>query len=168
MFSHKLLVIGISAILLIPLAPIIDWVYYHDRKPFVPPIRYTGELPIRNDSYGDGRFGASRKGGRLHKGLDILGSLKSQVFAVKGGSAKTGFSKNGMGKYVIITHTEGFVTLYGHLSELCVKEGDRTRQGAVIGYVGKTGNARYKKIKPHLHFEVRRNGEYLDPLLFLK
>lgn len=160
--------IGISVILLISFAPLIDWAYYHDRNSFIPPIRYTGKIPIRRDVYGDGHFGASRKGGRAHKGLDIYAPLDSNVIAPKGGRVKTGFAKNGMGKYVIIKHPGDYVTLYGHLSKFCVKDRQRIRQSAVIGYVGKTGNAKYKKIKPHLHFEIRKDGKYLDPLSFLK
>ena len=167
-FMKRILLVSISAILFIPLAPLIDWAYYHDRKPFIPPIHYTGEVPIRKDAYGDGHFGAPRSRGRTHKGLDIYAPLYSEVKAAKGGRVKTGFVKNGMGKYVIIKHPGDFVTLYGHLSKFCIKDRQRIRQGVVIGYAGKTGNAKYKKIKPHLHFETRKNDEYLDPLLFLK
>ena len=167
-FMKRILLIGISAIIFIPLAPLIDWAYYHDRKSFVPPIHYTDKVPIRKDTYGDGHFGAPRRGGRTHKGLDISAPLYSEVKAAKGGRVKTEFVKNGMGKYVIIKHPGDFVTLYGHLSKFCIKDRQRIRQGVVIGYVGKTGNAKYKKIKPHLHFETRKNDEHLDPLLFLK
>ena len=163
----KIFLLGISAILFIPLIPLIDWVYYRDKKLFIPPIYYTGRVPIRKDVYGEGYFGAPRRGGRLHKGLDISASLYSDVVASKGGRAKTGFVKNGLGKYVMIKHPEDYVTLYGHLSEFCVKNNQRVRQGLVIGCVGKTGNAKHKSIKPHLHFEIRKDGKHLDPLLFL-
>lgn len=163
----KILLIGIIAILLIPIAPLIDWAYYRDQKVFIPPIRYTGKPPIRKDVYGNGHFGASRRGGRRHKGLDISAALSSKVIASKGGRVKTGFAKDGMGKYVIITHHGNYVTLYGHLSRFGVRHNQRVRQGEVIGYVGKTGNARYKKIRPHLHFEIRKDSQHLDPLLFL-
>ena len=104
----------------------------------------------------------------MHKGLDIRTPLHSKVTAVRGGRVQAGFSKNGFGKYVIIKHPGDYVTLYGHLSKFCVNDSQRIRQGTVIGHVGKTGNARYKAIKPHLHFEIRKDGKYLDPLLFLK
>lgn len=165
---RKTLLLGLGVILLIPLAPLIDWVYYRDVKPFVPPIRYIGEIPIRNDSYGDGHFGASRSGRRAHKGLDICSPLYSEVIAFRGGRAEIGFDKNGMGKFVIIKHPEDYVTLYGHLSKFSIKQSERIRQGTIIGHVGKTGNAKYKEIEPHLHFEIRKNGRYIDPLLFLK
>ena len=164
----KILLPGISLILLIPLAPLTDWAYYRDRKTFIPPIRYTGEAPVRDDSYGDGHFGARRSGGRAHKGLDIEAPLRGEVMASKGGRAEVKFQKNGMGKYIIIKHPGGYSTLYGHLAEYGVGADKRVRQGAVIGYVGKTGNAKYKRIKAHLHFEIRKNNEPIDPLTYLK
>ena len=163
----KIFLLGISATLIIPLFPFLDWMHYRDLKPFMPPIHYTGEIPIRNDVYGDGHFGARRRGGRLHKGLDIYAPLNSNVIAAKGGRAKTGYTKDGMGKYIVISHAGDCTTLYGHLSKFCVENMQRVRQGDVIGLVGKTGNARYRKIKPHLHFEVRKGGKHVDPLLYL-
>ena len=80
---------------------------------------------------------------------------------------RIGFVKNGMGNYVIINHPGNYSTLYGHLSRCSVKNNQRVRQGSVIGYVGKTGNASHKKIKPHVHFEVRKNGKHIDPLSVL-
>jgi len=164
----KIFLLGVSAILFIPVALLIDWAYYRDQKFLTPPVSYNGEVPIRNDAYGNGHFEAPRKGKRKHKGLDIYAPLHSEVTASKGGRVKTGFVENGLGKYVIIMHPEDYITLYGHLSEIAVKDKQRIRQGTVIGCVGKTGNAKYKNIKPHLHFEIRKRGEHLDPLLFLK
>ncbi len=165
---NKALLVGITLTLLIPLAPVMDWAYYRDRRSFIPPIRYAGDTPIRNDAYGDGHFGAPRRGGRLHKGLDIYAPLRSEVIASRGGRAEVKFQKDGMGKYIVIRHGGEYSTLYGHLAECRVKNNERVRQGSVIGYVGKTGNAKYKRIKPHLHFEIRSNTKYLDPLLLIK
>lgn len=160
-------VIGIVLTLLAPFGMLADWFYYRDRKPFIPPVHYVGNVPIRNDTYGEGCFGASRRGKRVHRGLDILAPLRSEVRASKGGIARVRLQRNGMGKYVVIEHTGNYTTLYGHLSDWCVKDIQRVRQGDLIGYVGKTGNARYKKIEPHIHFEVRKEGTYLDPMIFL-
>ena len=162
------LLFGIVAILAIPLVPLVDWVYYHDRKSFTPPVHYVGMVPIRKDVYGDGCFGAPRKGKRMHKGVDVSAPLYSEVMASKGGRVKILFQKNGMGKYVVITHSQGYVTLYGHLSKFSVKDNERVRQGKIIGYVGKTGNAQYRGIKPHIHFEIREGGKHIDSLLFIE
>ena len=159
----RLLLLGISAALLISVIPLADWAYFRDRRSFISPVYCAGEIPIRNDAYGDGRFLAPRRGKRKHKGLDICAPLKSEVRASKGGISRIKFQKAGMGKYVIIQHAGAYSTLYGHLHEYEVADGDRIRQGDVIGYVGKTGNARYNSMKPHLHFEIIKNGEHLDP-----
>ena len=69
----------------------------------------------------------------------------------------------GYGKYIMIYHPDGFQTMYGHLSDYRVATGKNIRQGDVIGLTGKTGNAAYKAIQPHLHFEIRKDGEPQDP-----
>jgi murein DD-endopeptidase MepM/ murein hydrolase activator NlpD len=137
------------------------------KEDFISPIKYKGDIPIRKDEHGDGRFGTPRSGGRSHRGLDICAPLHAYVMASKSGIARVGFVKNGMGKYVIIHHADGAATLYGHLSRIRIKNNQRVRQGTIIGYVGKTGNARYKNIDPHLHFEIRKKGKCIDPLLFI-
>ena len=76
--------------------------------------------------------------------------------------------KTGSGNYVIIRHPGNISTLYGHLLEVYVKKNNLVRQGEVIGSVGKTGNANYADIQPHLHFEVRKNGIPQDPLEYLE
>lgn len=134
---------------------------------YIPPIKTRGTILIRKDNHGDGHFGAPRRGGRSHKGIDIYAPVNTKVIASKNGVAKAGFVENGMGKYVIIRHSDGSSTLYGHLSVIAIKNNQRVCQGKVIGYAGKTGNAKYKGIQPHLHFEIRQRGRCVDPLLFI-
>jgi murein DD-endopeptidase MepM/ murein hydrolase activator NlpD len=73
----------------------------------------------------------------------------------------------GMGNYIILRHPSNTITIYGHLSKIYVRRNQLIRQGDVIGSVGKTGNANYRDIQPHLHFEVRKNGVPEDPLQYL-
>jgi len=143
---------------------------YRIMEPFFEmPIKTTAEiitaenLPIRNDAYGDGYFGAKRKGGRLHKGLDLEGDLKEEVYASKSGWVRVRFVKKGYGNLVIIKHPGGHETRYGHLDSVSVKNNQWVRQGEVIGLVGKTGNADVKGMTPHLHFEIRKNDEPVNP-----
>jgi len=164
----KTIALGLCLVLAAPIASAVDWLYYRDHKPFISPIRYPGKIVIRNDEYGEGHFGARRRGGRSHRGVDMLAPLKSDVMASKGGRVTVGYQKDGMGKYVILRHPEGYKTLYGHLSEILAEDDERVRQGDLIGLIGKTGNARYRKIKPHLHFEIKKDGRYLDPLSFVQ
>jgi len=75
--------------------------------------------------------------------------------------------RKGMGNCIEILHPGNIVTVYGHLSAIYVSAGDFVRQGQFIGRVGKTGNANYSNIRPHLHFEVRKDGQAQDPLDYL-
>ena len=63
----------------------------------------------------------------------------------------------------MIDHGNGYVTVYGHASELCCSVGQQVSQGETIGLIGSTGNS----TGPHLHFEVRLNGEYQNPLNYV-
>ena len=65
----------------------------------------------------------------------------------------------GYGRYIIIDHEEGYSTLYSQLSRYNVKEGQEVKEGDVIGYVGSSGTS----TGPHLHYEVMKDGEYVDP-----
>ena len=70
----------------------------------------------------------------------------------------------GYGRMVEVDHGNGFSTRYGHLSRIDVKVGDHVVRGNVVGEVGSSG----RSTGPHLHYEVRRNGDAIDPLAFLK
>src|SRR5205807_9109936 len=69
----------------------------------------------------------------------------------------------GYGNFVLITHGNGFATLYGHLSSIAVSTGQGVRRGQVIGAEGSTGYS----TGPHLHLEIRHNGAYQNPLSYL-
>ena len=125
------------------------------------------KLPVRNDAYGDGWFGAKRKNGRTHKGLDLAAELQSPVYASKSGWAKTYCYPKGYGNLVVINHPGGWQTRYGHLDKIEIKKFQWIRQGDIIGTVGKTGNANARGIMPHLHFEIRHKGEAVDPEEYL-
>jgi murein DD-endopeptidase MepM/ murein hydrolase activator NlpD len=99
-----------------------------------------------------------------HNGIDIANGYGAPVYAAEGGRVivvqklSTGF-----GWYVVLDHENGFTTFYTHLSDFEVDYGEWVTQGAIIGYVGSTGNS----TGPHLHFEVRNNNVPRDPLSFL-
>ena len=69
-----------------------------------------------------------------------------------------------MGNYVMINHGDGLITIYMHASKLYVNKGDIVTKGQQIAAVGSSGNS----TRPHLHFSVRVNGEYVDPWKYLK
>lgn len=101
-----------------------------------------------------------------HTGIDIGGPGGAPVLAADSGiiSFAGGNPRIGYGNYIIITHGNGYSTLYGHLSGFNAGTGQTIRRGAVIGYEGSTGFS----TGPHLHFEVRYNGGYVDPLAYLR
>ena len=162
----KILITFLVISLTQPIISIAYWSYYRDRVPMFIPVDCNGSIEIRNDRYGNGHFGAKRRGGRTHKGIDLLASLKSNVYASRGGRVIIGYQETGMGKYVIIIHPGGYSTLYGHLSGILAKDGSRVRQGEIIGLIGKTGNANHRGLLAHLHFEVKKDGIVIDPAIF--
>ncbi len=103
--------------------------------------------------------------GRVHKGIDIAGALGTPIYASRAGTVITAEDKgNGYGNMVEIDHGNGFVTLYGHLNTIECKVGDKVIPGLLIGTMGSTGNS----TGVHLHFEVLKDGENLDPLQFVE
>jgi murein hydrolase activator len=99
----------------------------------------------------------------FRRGIDIAAHVGDEVRAVDGGQVAKADWFKGYGKLVIIDHGGGMYTLYGHLSQLEVNNGDRVERGQVIGLAGDTGSLKGAK----LYFEVRRNGAAEDPLLWL-
>jgi murein DD-endopeptidase MepM/ murein hydrolase activator NlpD len=142
--------------------------YFLDKSYLLSPIEYKVKIVIRSDSMGDGVFASPRNGGRLHQGIDLLAPLGSPVFAARSGVVAAATSSKGMGNFVIIQHPGSIVTIYGHLQDIYAEKNALVRQGELIGSVGKTGNANYRNMQPHLHFELRKNGVPQDPLLYLQ
>ncbi|MGQ9778409.1 MAG: peptidoglycan DD-metalloendopeptidase family protein [Bacillota bacterium] len=101
--------------------------------------------------------------GRMHRGLDIAVPAGTPVRAAASGRVLFAGWQSGYGLVVILGHPDGRQTVYGHNSCLCVKAGQWVPVGAVLAKVGATGNA----TGPHLHFEVRVPGGYVDPLRVL-
>ena len=128
----------------------------------VPPVD-AQPLTIRHDAKGDGQFQAPRSGHRLHRGVDVVAPLNSPVRAIRSGRVLEVGEQRGLGRYVVLQHGEALRSLYAHLNETRVEAGRRVRQGALIGLVGKTGNAAHPWIMPHVHLEVIRDHEPIDP-----
>jgi murein DD-endopeptidase MepM/ murein hydrolase activator NlpD len=145
-------------------------VFFRLKEPYFKyPIKAEyGKLIIRSDALGEGEFGAKRRNGRTHSGIDIMAPIDTPVYASKSGIAFRGNVPNGYGQYIMIYHPDGTQTFYGHLSGWNVASTDMVHQGELIGFVGKTGNARSKSIQPHLHFEIRKRGEPQDPKALLR
>ena len=100
---------------------------------------------------------------RFHSGIDFGADYGSLVYASDRGRVIYADWYGGYGNAVIIDHGNGMTTLYGHCSELYVKDGDVVEKGQPISAVGSTGFS----TGPHLHFELRANGEPIDPAAYL-
>lgn len=150
------LLLGGAAVALALELPFVNW------QPIAAPVD-TERLVIRHDAKGDGRFQAPRSGNRVHRGVDLAAPMGSPVRAVRSGTVvQVGFHR-GFGRYVELEHRGGLRSLYAHLKDIGVEAGQRVRQAAVIGTVGKTGNARHPWIAPHVHLELTRDGTPIDP-----
>jgi murein DD-endopeptidase MepM/ murein hydrolase activator NlpD len=124
---------------------------------FILPAR--GRLSSRFGVRGDPFTGLSR----FHNGIDLAGPVGTPVRAAMSGKVSmVGFNPN-YGRYLILSHAEGFQTLYGHLDGFQVRKGTRVRQGELIGTMGNSGYS----TGSHLHFSIFLRGEPVDPSRYL-
>jgi murein DD-endopeptidase MepM/ murein hydrolase activator NlpD len=100
----------------------------------------------------------------LHSGIDFRAKVGSDALVTAPGVVVKAGWNGGYGRMVEVDHGNGFSTRYGHLSRIDVNVGDHLVRGGVVGEVGSSG----RSTGPHLHYEVRRNGDPIDPLAFLK
>ncbi|MBP9160250.1 MAG: M23 family metallopeptidase [Flavobacteriales bacterium] len=99
-----------------------------------------------------------------HMGLDFTSPTGTKIHATGDGRVSfAGYNASGFGDHVVIDHGFGYETLYGHMSKINVREGQRVKRGDTIGEVGSTGLS----TGPHLHYEVHKDGAPVDPVNFL-
>jgi len=129
---------------------------------------WSGAFERPTDTETSGVFGSARvyngKKKSQHLGLDFRASTGTPVHATNAGTVILARALYFEGNCVMLDHGQGLVTVYMHLSEFKVKEGDKVAAGQLIGLSGGTGRA----TGPHLHFAVRWRGEYLDPRTLLE
>jgi len=125
--------------------------------------------PVRNENlravasgfgYRTDPFTKARK---FHAGMDFSAKSGTPVFASGDGIVeRADNTASGYGNHIVIRHGFGYQTLYGHLSKYKVRSGQHVKRGDIIGFVGSTGRSE----APHLHYEVHKNGEVVNPLNF--
>jgi len=135
---------------------------------FVWPIVFRDHAPITQ------RFGCTDLAGepynpicaskRWHTGLDLGMPKGTPIFASEAGVAHVHRDSRGYGNHVLISHGDGYFTLYAHLSDFAVQDRQILQRGELVGLAGSTGYS----TGPHLHFEIRHEADYLDPCAFLK
>ncbi len=117
--------------------------------------RLTSEFGVRRDPF--------TRGLAQHDGIDLAATPGTAIHPLEKGVVTYAGWKSGYGRMVIVEHENGLQTVYGHSSKLHVTEGDVVTPNDVIAEVGSTG----RSTGAHLHFEVRRDGEAIDPMPFL-
>lgn len=95
-----------------------------------------------------------------HTGIDVPAPRGTNILSAKSGVVVTSVRHPRYGEYVVVSHSDGTSTLYAHMSQRLVKEGQTVKQGQVLGLVGTTGYSTGN----HLHYEVRINGNRTDPI----
>jgi murein DD-endopeptidase MepM/ murein hydrolase activator NlpD len=100
----------------------------------------------------------------FHKGIDLAAPIGTPFHAARDGIVVFSGRMQGYGNVIFIRHKDGYITVYGHNKVNLVKNGDIVRQGQTVGEVGRTGIA----TGPHLHFEVRKMEEIINPVVALK
>ncbi|MCE1198653.1 MAG: M23 family metallopeptidase [Marinilabiliales bacterium] len=96
---------------------------------------------------------------RFHYGMDFTAPVGTEIFATGNGIVKEVGRNAGYGNIIVIDHGYGYETLYGHLSRTKVQVGQTIKRGDVIGFVGNSGAS----TAPHLHYEVMKNGQKVNP-----
>jgi murein DD-endopeptidase MepM/ murein hydrolase activator NlpD len=109
-----------------------------------------------------GRVSQEFHGG--HAGMDIFAPMGTPIYAAKGGTViSAGWNNGGYGNLVLVSHGDGLVTAYAHMSQVIAVQGQSVGAGTILGLEGSTGNS----TGPHLHFEVRVNGSAVNPRNYL-
>lgn len=123
------------------------------------PLRYTRV----SSQYGYRTHPVTKKHS-FHPALDLTAKRGTPVYAPASGVVVLAKRKGAYGKLLLLDHSFGFKTAYGHLSKFAVKSGDFVSKGDLIAYVGSTG----RSTGPHLHYEVRYLDKWLDPKTFIQ
>ena len=127
-------------------------------------LRYPVEFTEISSEFSHERFHPIVRQWRPHWGVDLAAPYGTPVRATADGAVASSGWENGLGNTVRITNADGIATAYGHLASFApaVVPGAPIERGQVIGYVGSTGLS----TGPHLHYELTRDGEHLNPLQF--
>ena len=130
----------------------------------IPAIQPISNKDLERISSGFGyRIHPIYKVAKLHTGLDFAADIGTEIYATGDGVVeKTESVYTGYGNSVVIQHGYGFQTRYAHMSKIIITQGQKVTRGQLIGLVGNTGSS----TGPHLHYEVMRNGEKVDPAFY--
>ena len=132
-----------------------------DRLDYTPSIDPTGPGSYISSGFG---FRTDPFNGKRvkHTGIDIAGRKGTPIYSTADGVVSATGSNAWLGWYIILEHKYGYTTIYGHLDKILVKKGQDIQRWQQIGEMGRSG----RTTAPHLHYAVKHNGKYEDPLKF--
>lgn len=130
---------------------------YPDGTPVVGLVEVSSEFGIRGNPFGGGSY-------EMHEGIDFVGEYGDIIAATGDGVVTLAGPNGGYGNTVTINHDHGYETLYAHMSEVKVKEGETVKRGQIIGYIGSSG----RSSGPHLHYSIYKNKKAINPRQLLK
>lgn len=130
----------------------------------IPAIQPVANKDLKHVASGFGwRIHPIYKTEMLHTGMDFTASVGTEIHATGNGVVnKVEMNGRGYGNNATIDHGYGYETLYGHMSKIAVRQGQKISRGDLVGFVGNTGTSS----GPHLHYEVRKNGTPINPVNF--
>jgi len=125
-------------------------------KPLKGDMEVTSEFGLRRNPFGGFSY-------EMHSGIDFRGPVGTPIYATADGVVVKAEYSGGYGQHVVIDHGYSYETLYAHMSDMAVQAGDRVQRGDLIGELGSSG----RSSGPHLHYEVHRNGQPVNPRYYL-
>jgi len=128
----------------------------------IPAIQPVSNKDLKHMASGYGwRIDPVYKTEKMHTGMDFTAPVGTEIHATGNGVVESvELGRYGYGNEVLIKHGYGYETLYGHMSKIIVRNGQKLNRGDLIGYVGNSG----KSTGPHLHYEVHKNGSPVNPI----
>ncbi|TAL62609.1 MAG: M23 family metallopeptidase [Bacteroidetes bacterium] len=129
----------------------------------IPAIQPISNKDLKHEPSGYGmRMHPIYKYSKFHAGMDFTANIGTKIYATGDGVVSTAEYGSGYGNHVVINHGYGYQTLYGHMEKIAVLSGHKVKRGELIGYVGNTGLS----AGPHVHYEVQKNGNPVNPVNF--
>ncbi|MFN4082232.1 MAG: peptidoglycan DD-metalloendopeptidase family protein [Bacteroidia bacterium] len=97
---------------------------------------------------------------KFHSGIDFTAPVGTPIYSTGNGTVVTAENGAGYGNHVVVNHGFGYQSLYGHMSKIKVRQGQKVKRGELLGYVGSSGIS----TAPHVHYEVVKNGNKINPI----
>lgn len=128
----------------------------------IPAIQPVANKDLKRMASGYGmRMHPIYKRRKMHTGMDFSAEKGTEIYSTGEGKAiVVEKSQRGYGNHILIDHGYGYMTLYAHMSEFNIRQGEEVKRGQTIGYVGNTGTS----VAPHLHYEVIKNNNKVNPI----